>query len=592
MDLKIVALWRSQILTVITWSVFGLSSLAIIVGIIGAYGASQWDIILIDLVLFCLILCIALTPSRFFSVKASALILLIYTVGFYFTYRFGTYASGPFWLFIVPMLTALFFGTKRAISALLVLISTMLLLFILLHQGTLLWESETGTVDASRWAVISTILVLLAGLLTIPIGLLLANIERTYLERETALLSNRKLEEQLRHAQKMEAIGRLAAGISHDFNNVLTIIAGFSQFALKGVEDRPEVAGDLDEVIKATEKGQALTAQLLSFSRKNPISPQIIDINTSILDTTPIINNLLGDAFRFTFKASDEPCFSDIDPDSLVQLLINLAINAKDAMADNGKLDISTEHLSATEVPMLSNEANEEGSSYILLSIKDDGAGISAENIEHIFEPFFTTKDRGKGSGIGLSTCWAIVQDANGIITVNSEVGVGTTIGCYFPVAKKSPAIKLSSLEVPKTADPAKYPESKEVPELAKNTKKENILITEDEEKVLSVLSRAIGSAGYNVYSASNAEEALRIFSKTKVHIDLLVTDIMMPGLNGKELADSAIKTNPKLKIIYISGYSDNALFKEGVIAPDIALLRKPFLPGKLIDEIRKILDQ
>ena len=394
MGVKVVDLWRSQILTIITWSVLGLGSLATVVGVVAAFRNSQWDIILFDLVLFCLVLGITLVPSRFFRVKASAIILLIYAIGFYFTYRFGTYASGPFWLFSVPMLTAVFFGTKRAIWALLAIISTMLLFFVLLHQGSLLWNA--WQVDAPRWAVISIILVLLSGLLTISISLLLANVERAYIERETALLSNRNLEERLRHSQKMEAVGRLASGISHDFNNLLTVIAGFSNFALDGVKDRPEVAEDLDEVIKATEKGQALTAQLLSFSRKHPASPQVIDINTSILDTTPIINNLLGDKFSFIFTASDKPCFSHIDPDSLVQLLINVSINSKDAMAAGGKLHISTEHLRATEVSAASNEANEDDTSYILLSIRDNGVGINAENIEKML------KDKYPSEGIEM----------------------------------------------------------------------------------------------------------------------------------------------------------------------------------------------
>ena len=587
MNIKVVDLWRSQVLTIITWSLFGLSSLAMIVGTVAAFGEGEWAIILFNLVLFCLLLCTALIPSRFFRFKASTTIILIYTIGFYFTYRFGTQASGPFWLFIVPMLTAVFFGTKRAIWALLAIISTSLLFFVLLQQGTLLWA--TGQVAAPRWAVVSTILVLLSGLLTISIGLLLTNIERTYIERETALLSNRNLEERLRHSEKMEAIGRLASGVSHDFNNLLTIIAGFSNFALDRVKDRPEVTEDLNEVIKATEKGQALTAQLLSFSRKRPDSPQVIDINASILDTTPMIKNLLGATFDFIFTASDEPCFSHIDPDSLVQLLLNVASNAKDAMAAGGKLHISTEHLPVSGVSKISNETKEDDSSYILLSVRDNGAGINAEIIEQIFEPFFTTKGKGKGTGLGLSTCWAIMQDANGFINVKSEVGVGTNIECYFPVSKDTPGV---SGPITLLSEPTEPTEPTEFPEATENTAKENILITEDEEKVLAVLSRAIRSAGYNVYTAMGAEEALRIFSEEQVNIDLLVTDIMMPGLNGKELAESAIKVNPNLKVIYISGYSDNDLFKEGIIAPDIFLLRKPFLPEKLIDEIRNILDQ
>jgi two-component system cell cycle sensor histidine kinase/response regulator CckA len=330
----------------------------------------------------------------------------------------------------------------------------------------------------------------------------------------------------------------------------------------------------------------------------------VIDINTSILDTTPIINNLLGDKFSFTFTASDKPCFSHIDPDSLVQLLINVSINSKDAMAAGGKLHISTEHLRATEVSAASNEANEDDTSYILLSIRDNGAGISAENIEKMFEPFFTTKENGKGTGLGLSTCWAIMQDANGFINVKSEVGVGTNVECYFPLSKEAPTIGKSKPLIPEATElpedtedtepnqAIEAIEATELPEATEYTTKENILITEDEEKVLTILSRAIRSKGYNVYNASNAEEALEIFNDTKVHIDLLVTDIMMPGLNGKELADHAVKMNPNLKVIYISGYSDNALFKEGIIAPDVVLLRKPFLPGKLINEIQEILDQ
>ncbi|HIE86791.1 MAG TPA: hypothetical protein EYP91_08110, partial [Gammaproteobacteria bacterium] len=523
MSIKVVDLWRSQILTIITWSVLGLGSIATVVGAVAAFRKSEWDIILFDLVSFCLILGITLVPGRFFRFKASAIILLIYAVGFYFTYRFGTDASGPFWLFIVPMLTAVFFGTKRAIWALLAIISTMLLFFVLLHQGTLLWNA--WQVDAPRWAVLSAILVLLTGLLTISIGLLLANVERAHLERETALLSNGYLEERLRHSQKMEAVGRLASGISHDFNNLLTIIAGFSNFALDGVKDRPEVTEDLDEIIKATEKGQALTEQLLSFSRKHPASPQVIDINTSVLDTTPIINNLLGDTFSFIFTASEEPCFSHIDPDSLVQLLINVAINSREAMAASGELHISTEHLRATEVPASRNETNEDDSSYILLSIRDNGAGINAENIEKMFEPFFTTKEDGKGTGLGLSTCWAIMQDANGFINVKSEVGVGTNIECYFPLSKDAPTISVSKPLLPEPTElpePTQLPQPTqlpELPELPENTAKENILITEDEESVLSILSKAIRAKGYNVYNATNAEEALEIFNEAKVHI-------------------------------------------------------------------------
>lgn len=439
MHTNVVDLWRSKVLDVIAWSMLGLSSIVTIAATIEAFRKSEWAVISFGFVSLCLMLGLTLAPSRFFRLKASAIILLIYGVGFYFTYRFGSYASGPFWLFIVPMLTAMFFGTTRAIGALAVITLTLLLFFVLLHQGTLLWHP--GQVDAPSWAVIGATLVLLSALLTISIGLLLTNVERAHRDRETALLSRISLEKQLRHSQKMEALGRLASEASHDFNNLMTVIGGFANFAFDAVKDRPEVAEDLDEIIKATKKGHTLTGHLLSFSRKKPQSPRVININSSVLDTTPIIRNLLvGDEFSFKFSASDEHCFAQIDPDSFVQLLVNISLNAKDAMVAGGELHITTEHLKANEISALRTETKGDDPSYILLSIRDNGAGINTEGLEKMFEPFFTTKKSGKSTGFGLSRCWAIMQDANGFINVKSEVGVGTNIECYFPLAEEPPA--------------------------------------------------------------------------------------------------------------------------------------------------------
>ena len=448
MHTNVVDLWRSKVLDVIAWSMLGLSSIVTITAAMAGFHKSEWGVISFDFVSLCLMLGLSLVPSRFFRLKASAIILLIYGVGFYFTYRFGTHASGPFWLFVVPMLTAMFFGTTSAIGALVVITLTLLLFFVLLHQGILLWHP--GQVDATGWAVIGATLVLLSALLTISIGLLLANVERAHRDRKTALLSRISLEEQLRHSQKMEALGRLASEVSHDFNNLLTVIGGFANFAFDAVKDLPEVAEDLDEIIKATKKGHTLTGQLLSFSRKTLQSPRVININSSVLDTTPIISNLLvGDEFSFKFSASDEHCFAQIDPDSFVQLLVNVSLNAKDAMVAGGELHITTEHLKATEISALRTETKGDDSSYILLSIRDNGTGINTEDLEKMFEPFFTTKKIGKGTGLGLSTCWAIMQDANGFINVKSEVGVGTNIECYFPLAEEPPTIGLTKPPLP-----------------------------------------------------------------------------------------------------------------------------------------------
>lgn len=443
MHTNVVDLWRSKVLDFIGWSMLGLSLIMTIANAAGVFGKSGGAVISVDFVSLCLFLALflglTLVPNRFFRLKAGAIIFLIFGVGFYFTYRFGSNASGPFWLFIVPMLTAIFFGTTRAIGSLVVITSTLLLFTVLLHQGTLLWPS--GQVDAPQWAVIGAILVLLSALLSISIGLLLANVESAHRDREAALLSRISLQEQIQHSQKMEALGRLASDVSHDFNNLLTVIGGFANFAFDTVKDLPEVAEDLDEIIKATKQGHVLTAQLLSFSRKNPPSPEVIDISSIVLDTAPIISNLLGDEFSFKFSASDEHCFAQIDPDSLVQLLIEVSLNAKDAMVAGGQLHVMTERLNATEILALRTETKGDDARYILLSIKDNGTGINTEDLDKMFEPFFTTKKSDKGTGLGLSKCWAIMQEANGFINVKSEVGVGTNIECYFPLAEKPPTI-------------------------------------------------------------------------------------------------------------------------------------------------------
>lgn len=392
-------------------------------------------------------------------------------------------------------------------------------------------------------------------------------------ERTTELLqANEALlrsEEQLRQAQKLEAVGRLAGGIAHDFNNLLTVVFSASQtLEMRIGEDR-----DLEAIRLASERAAKLTRQLLAFSRQQVLNPQVLDLNEVLKDLGPILHRLLGEdiELEILYTSILRPIFAD--PSQIEQVVMNLAINARDAMPDGGKLTVETvnvdldgtyarEHLGVTPGP------------YTMLAVSDTGHGMDKATQARIFEPFFTTKDPGKGTGLGLSTVFGIVKQSKGHIWLYSEPGIGSTFKLYFP--------EFQGEEGSRSAAASRG--------AADEGGSETILLVEDDELVREVAGAILRQAGYAVLEARNGEEALALCVQTMDRIHLLITDVIMPGLNGRQVSEQASLHHPGLAVLFMSGYTDDAILRHGVLEANVHFLGKPFTPSQLRIKVREAL--
>lgn len=401
-------------------------------------------------------------------------------------------------------------------------------------------------------------------------------------ERKPAVLgilrdvtSQKHLEEQLRHSQKIEAVGRLAGGLAHDFNNILTAIGGYAELVTAQVTDE-SVKRNVNEIITASDRATKLVQQLLAFSRRQVIKPVPVNLNTIISAMDSLLHRVTGENVELHTYFEESLGTIEIDPALVEQVIMNLVINARDAMADGGMLTIETFN---TELSTEYGDTHPDviPGKYVALAISDTGVGIAEDIRDQIYEPFFTTKEKGKGTGLGLSTVYGIVMQSGGHIWCYSEIAKGTTFKIYFPRIDKE------------VAAPVKQPPSivSEVPK-AQN---ETILIAEDEESVRRFCINVLSDLGYKILQAKDGMEALQIAQRHIDEIDLLVADIMMPGLNGKELADRLIKERSSLKVIFISGYTNNVVVKRGILDPDIAFIQKPFAPKTLGIRVREVLD-
>ncbi|MGQ9636338.1 MAG: ATP-binding protein [Thermodesulfobacteriota bacterium] len=382
----------------------------------------------------------------------------------------------------------------------------------------------------------------------------------------------RESEEQIRQLQKMEAIGRLAGGIAHDFNNLLTIIKGYSQLSLLELNESHPLKHNLDEILKATERASNLTRQLLAFSRRQILEPKVLNLNLLIQDLNKMLHRILGEDIELFYSLASDLGKVKIDPGQIEQVILNLAINAREAMPSGGKLTIETSNVELSNSSFQKHQEVFPGH-YILLAVSDNGTGMTAEILNHIFEPFFTTKE--KGTGLGLSTVYGIVKQSGGYIYVYSEPGKGTTFKIYLPRVD----------EIETSFSPTPGPSSS----LNGN---ETILIVEDESGVRELILRVLKDRGYQVFSASNGEDALRKVREERTRkIDLLVTDVVMPSMSGKQLSDRLKELFPALKTLFISGYTDNAIVHHGILLEGIDLLQKPFSPELLVQKVREVLD-
>jgi signal transduction histidine kinase/CheY-like chemotaxis protein len=391
--------------------------------------------------------------------------------------------------------------------------------------------------------------------------------------RKRAQEELQRKEVELRQAQKMEAIGRLAGGIAHDFNNLLTAILGYGNLLELKMEPGDPSRGDVEEILNAGKRATDLTRQLLAFSRRQVLVPKVLDLNAVVFDVVKILKRLIGEHIELVTRVQPGLGRVMADPSQVEQVIMNLAINARDAMSKGGTLTIETQDVYLDEsYPQIHPEVLP--GPYVMLTVSDTGAGMDPETQAMIFEPFFTTKERGKGTGLGLSTVYGIVRQSDGYIRVYSEPGRGSTFKVYLPRADKG-------AETHKSAIIADAPKGGS----------ESILVVEDEAPVRKLLCNVLRTRGYKVAEAGNGAEALETKQKTPAPIQLLITDLVMPGIGGRELAEQMTGAQPGLKVLYVSGYTEDAVMRKGELGVGSAFLSKPFTPETLLRQVRTLLD-
>jgi two-component system cell cycle sensor histidine kinase/response regulator CckA len=379
------------------------------------------------------------------------------------------------------------------------------------------------------------------------------------------------LEEQLRQASKLEAVGRLAGGVAHDFNNILSVIVGFAQFVLDGLPaDSPQRA-DVMEIREAGERAAVLTRQLLAFSRKQVLQPVVLDINDVVGRMDKMLKRLIGEDVRLVTRLSEGLGRTRTDPGQLEQIIVNLAVNARDAMPQGGKLTIETGNAELDETYIADHPGAQAGP-HVYIAMSDTGVGMDAATRERIFEPFFTTKGLGRGTGLGLSTVYGIVQQSGGAIWVYSEPGHGSTFKIYLPQVPDPAGGHRPKLEAPKSVGT------------------ETLLVVEDEPGVSRLVQLVLQGAGYKVLMAGSGPEAIELHTKN-ADIRLLLTDVVLPGMGGPAIAAEIQKRSPSLKVVYMSGYTDNAIVHHGVLDAGVNFLEKPLRPDVLLKKIRAVLD-
>lgn len=381
-----------------------------------------------------------------------------------------------------------------------------------------------------------------------------------------------RLEEQFRQAQKMEAVGRLAGGVAHDFNNLLTVITGYSDLLLakRDLENSQRTA--LEEIRRSAERGGALTNQLLAFSRRQPMQTRLIQLNALVLQIEKMLRRLIGEDIELvTIPAASQDAV-DADPGRLEQVIMNLVVNARDAMPNGGKLTIETGTVHLSEA-FSAKQLGVKPGQYTTVSITDTGTGMDEETLNHVFEPFFTTKGR-QGTGLGLATAYGIIRQSGGAISFHSELGAGTTAYIYLPVAQQSAPATAAQAAAESALGGA-----------------ETILLVEDEPRVRKLIADVLTARGYRILEATRGEEAIRLCGMHKGEIQLAVIDVVMPEMSGPDLVRQLRPLNPDLRVLYISGYTDEAIVHHGILHTDASFLQKPFLPNTLVRKVREVLD-
>ena len=403
------------------------------------------------------------------------------------------------------------------------------------------------------------------------IRVVVAHEDITELKRtQEALLQS---EEQLRQSQKMEAIGKLAGGVAHDFNNLLVPMMGYGEMLLNLLGDRDPLRRYTEQIKKAADRAASLTRQLLVFSRKQVLQPQVLDLNTVVADLNKMLRRLIGEDIELVVLPDPAVGRVKADPGQIEQVIVNLVVNARDAMPQGGKLIVETANVELDEAHARRHVAVQSGA-YAMLAVSDTGCGMDEETRSHIFEPFFTTKEEGKGTGLGLSTVYGIVRQSGGNIWVYSELEKGSTFKIYLPRIEEA----ITSFQ-PEAADTS-LPQGSEI-----------VLVVEDAQEVRTLICETLENDGYRTLEAHDGGDALLVSKQHEGPIHLMVTDVVMPGMGGRELSERLTSLRPEMKVLYMSGYTDNTVVQHGVLDPGLAFLQKPFARGVLAHKVREVLD-
>jgi PAS domain S-box-containing protein len=437
----------------------------------------------------------------------------------------------------------------------------------ILTEGQLVWEGTHVAKDGRRIPVEIN-----AHLFDLNGSPAIISSVRNIAERKEAETAKAKLEEQLRQAQKLESLGRLAGGVAHDFNNLLTVINGYNGLLLNQLKAFDPLRSYAAEIKNAGDRAANLTKQLLAFGRKQIIEPTTFDLNTTIRESAGMFQRLIGEDIALETHLDDSLGQVMADPHQIHQVIMNLVVNARDAMPDGGRLDIGTVNVDLGAENSAALHLDAIPGRYVLMNVTDSGHGMDEATRQHIFEPFFTTKEVGKGTGLGLATVYGILRQSGGWIDVWSEVGAGTSFKVYLPRVDGRPLPERDGFSVPA------------------ETGSETILVVEDQKAVRSFTKAALKQYGYHVVEASDGDEAIALARQYSGELHLLLTDVVLPGMNGKELSAKLTALRPNLKVLFISGYTADVIAHRGVLDRGVAFLNKPFSPGELATKVRDVL--
>jgi signal transduction histidine kinase/CheY-like chemotaxis protein len=589
--------WREQIFSAIVLTFLFFGFIAYIVGIIACLESDLFFVAAIDTIVYFSMIFIFFNKKVPFKIKVNSILVVLYLLGTILLINLGKEGEGFCWLFTFPIMAGILEGLRASIYALIINLVTYFILGVVFIHYQLLPTSPLIEYSLTAWVSVSINTIFLNAVAAVSLGVILRGLKTSVSkqkklaselqnERQALKKSNKKLKKEINHknqlqeelyqSQKLKSIGTLAGGVAHDFNNILTVIIGLTQMLINQTDESDPDYKHLNNIYESGNRAARLTRQLLLFSRKQEMELKVLNLNKTISRLNKMLNRLIGEDIKMHQDLADDISLIKADEGQLEQVITNLVVNARDAMPNGGQLTITTREISINRHKAQTISEISPGK-YILLTIEDSGKGIDEKIQDQVFDPFFTTKSRGEGTGMGLSVVHGIIKKHEGVINFTSKPGQGTVFRIYLPVIqgkgeKQVKQKKKESFE--------KY-----------MGQGEHILIVEDEKHVLAYLENIMDNYQYNFYSARSAEQALEIFQDKKEVIDLIISDVIMTGMDGVALADKLQELKPDLKIILSSGYSAKKVAPGEIKEKGYKFIQKPYEVKHLLELIRAMLE-